>query len=465
MFAIILFVLLLFTPPAYAITVDAIDLSNRAYFDAALNEINNAKKEIDVAMYLIYIDYGDIDNPAYKLVDALINAKSRGVAVKVYLNNDNNEAYQLLKSAGIDAFLIKPALKVHAKLIVIDGTTVIDGSANWTSNALLENFESNNLIRSIEFAQTKLALFETLKNNIAPEPVVKPVPSVTIPADFITNPKLGPQMVNDSDVRPFEFYLLLLKAQKAGEAIVIDYLKTGQDLGIPVNASRSYRQQIRLFADKLKTKYNLIDYTLSKKNALTITLTPAGQSPAFSLPLAFWDYGINKALRLREQFAYLAALNEQSIAQPKPFWQMGQEDLAKKYSIDNVLFSYSFQALKKLDLIQIFPARADDGNYIGRGANCYRVKPVVSPEDKAKAWGALEKAHGAEMVKTAVTLAAMLDEENNIDSVKTIIRFIEEYKLPAVEEAVKRLAKYSDGNPLKNLRYLEGVIRNVVNGT
>ena len=80
LYAIIAALSLFLCLPAQAVTVDATDLSNRAYFDAALNEINNAKKEIDVAMYLIYIDYGDITNPAYKLVDALINAKSREIA-------------------------------------------------------------------------------------------------------------------------------------------------------------------------------------------------------------------------------------------------------------------------------------------------------------------------------------------------------------------------------------------------
>jgi len=57
---VLLFVfVLLFVKPTYAISVDVTDISNRAYYDATFTELNNAKQEIDVAMYALYAHKAD----------------------------------------------------------------------------------------------------------------------------------------------------------------------------------------------------------------------------------------------------------------------------------------------------------------------------------------------------------------------------------------------------------------------
>lgn len=52
-----------------------------------------------------------------------------------------------------------------------DEETVIDGSTNWTSNALFENYESAEILKGKEFAKIKLGLFEELKKAVV---VVEP---------------------------------------------------------------------------------------------------------------------------------------------------------------------------------------------------------------------------------------------------------------------------------------------------
>jgi HKD family nuclease len=449
-----------FTAMADAITVDVVDISNRAYFPALITELNNAKENITVAMYAFFLPQGEEGGSAYKLFNALLDAHARGVEVTVYLNHDNQNAYNLLKEAGINTFLLNSKTKLHAKLIIIDNATVIEGSANWTDNAINDNAESNSIFRSTEFAKTKAAFFETLKTQIAPEPKTKVVPSVDIPVDFLLKPQFAPRMVADSDVRPFQLYLLLLKSQN-NQPITLDYLKTGQALGIPIDSHSSYRQQIRLFAEKLKTKYDLIDYTFDKKNQLIVAIKPCSSTARFSVPVTFWDYGYAKTLRLREQFSYLASVNEQATT-TKAYWSKGQEELAKKYSIDNVLFCYSFRVLKQLDIIEIIPGRAIGDDYLNRGTNLYRVKTLISEQDKAKIWKKLEKQYTPDAVKIARNFAATFDEANNISTVKAMIKLMLHYPTSAIEEAIKRISNYGDENPLKNVRYLEGIIKNVV---
>ena len=87
-----------------------------------------------------------------ELLIALKHAKERGVKVRIILekrvmSDDNIATFQALKTYGID---VKWASKLftltHAKFLIIDGTTVIIGSHNFSDNALTSNREASVLI-------------------------------------------------------------------------------------------------------------------------------------------------------------------------------------------------------------------------------------------------------------------------------------------------------------------------------
>ena len=90
----------------------------------------------------------------WSLTKALVEAKERGVDVKVLLNPSeidgnrlNEKSAETLKKAGVEVKWFVPdektGSKLHAKMGVFDGQEVILGSANWSGNGLQWNREAN----------------------------------------------------------------------------------------------------------------------------------------------------------------------------------------------------------------------------------------------------------------------------------------------------------------------------------
>jgi len=391
----------IFCAQARAASVEAVDISGRSYAESVVQELNAAREEIYVAMYSMYLRYGEENSLVYKLVDALIAARRRGVFVRVYLdkspvigndirhlNKGNDIAYKMLKDAGAAVSFIQPALKLHEKLIVIDGETVIDGSTNWTEKALLENAESAEILRGKDFAKLKLARIGELEKYAA-APEVSPralLDKVRVRNSFLEEDRFAPMMVTVGDRYAFDLYLLLLREfkEKGRASISIDYVKTAGQLGIKVETKHSsYRRYIRWAAHKLKTRYGLIDYTIDKSGALEVLLLDYAQaskdysmpeSGYFNLPIAYWEYGLDRQLLLRAKFAYMAATYEQEIARPRLWWRRGLKGLSEKYHIDESTMDYGLRQLKKLDLIEVKHSRIKPGqDYKDRKPNEYRL--------------------------------------------------------------------------------------------
>ena len=101
-----------------------------------LAAIEDARKSIRVKMFVF-------SDP--RLLDAVIAAKKRGVAVRIMLNagrrdgdDDNAESRKLLRSAGIDVADGNPDFALtHEKSMVVDDTRAFVKSLNWS----VENLE------------------------------------------------------------------------------------------------------------------------------------------------------------------------------------------------------------------------------------------------------------------------------------------------------------------------------------
>ena len=110
---------------------------------------------MDIAQF--YVTHPD-------LIDALCFLSSRKkVHVRLLVDSSMGEAAQQttldkLTRDGVEIFLITPPRhgKMHMKCLVVDGHTVITGSANWTQQAFDLNFEDTLIIASDELAHRYL---------------------------------------------------------------------------------------------------------------------------------------------------------------------------------------------------------------------------------------------------------------------------------------------------------------------
>jgi phosphatidylserine/phosphatidylglycerophosphate/cardiolipin synthase-like enzyme len=110
-----------------------------------INLISQARKSVYVAIYSFTRD---------GLARALIDAKKRGVEVKVVIEEENaygqGSDYQMLKDAGIDIRLDGNPALMHHKFMIVDGELVVTGSYNWSTAAEDRNDENFVVIRDKE---------------------------------------------------------------------------------------------------------------------------------------------------------------------------------------------------------------------------------------------------------------------------------------------------------------------------
>ena len=97
-------------------------LFGQDYQQALHKYINQADTSVTMAMYFIYPNFEDEDNPINQLLDDLVAAQKRGVNVKVVLENSkfnvSRAAYQFLKENGVNVCFDTPFGGFKGKTIV-----------------------------------------------------------------------------------------------------------------------------------------------------------------------------------------------------------------------------------------------------------------------------------------------------------------------------------------------------------
>lgn len=122
-----------------------------------LLKINEAEESIDISMYT----FTDLI-----LADALINAKERGVEVRIYL--DRSQVYARYTQS---IYFVQKELEVrissnryimHNKFAVIDSELLITGSYNWTKAANNKNDENVMIVDCLSTVEIYQDQFENL---------------------------------------------------------------------------------------------------------------------------------------------------------------------------------------------------------------------------------------------------------------------------------------------------------------
>jgi phosphatidylserine/phosphatidylglycerophosphate/cardiolipin synthase-like enzyme len=160
------------------------------YCQAVLEAIAGAQGSIDALISSVSLD----DNP---ILPALAAAADRGVIVRALLDESdwapaitakNQPTLSYFLQQGIEARFDDPAVTLHAKLVIVDGSTVILGSSNWNRYALTEHRQADVLIHSCMIA----AFYVDYFNVLWADDVLDQGVAITLPDTFGVQPLVLP---------------------------------------------------------------------------------------------------------------------------------------------------------------------------------------------------------------------------------------------------------------------------------
>jgi len=123
-------------------------VNDREYYSELHALLSSAKTSIHMVEFeLKYYEKfkGSLQN---QIVQDLIDAKERGVDVRIVMDEFSNEnnAFDVLTARGVGIKLDSENVTTHAKLVIVDGKAVLVGSTNLSYYALEKNNEANVLI-------------------------------------------------------------------------------------------------------------------------------------------------------------------------------------------------------------------------------------------------------------------------------------------------------------------------------
>jgi phosphatidylserine/phosphatidylglycerophosphate/cardiolipin synthase-like enzyme len=126
-------------------------------------KIRAAKKSLQIALFTL-------THPT--LLDEIIDAHRRGVYVCPIIDmhsglGASKKAVEALRRAGVRVLMSKGIQLLHHKFILIDGETLVTGSANWTKAAFYKN--SDCLLVLHHLNKTQKAFMDRLWNRIESE--------------------------------------------------------------------------------------------------------------------------------------------------------------------------------------------------------------------------------------------------------------------------------------------------------
>ena len=131
--------------------------------------INSAKRYIYIPTFLITHD---------ELAQSLINAKKRGIDVKMIVDATNpfmpRSKVKMLRASGIPVKIENYAGKLHSKSIIIDDKYIIAGSMNFSKSGENKNDENALIIEDERLAKYYRGFFEYLWNKV-PDKYLKQV--------------------------------------------------------------------------------------------------------------------------------------------------------------------------------------------------------------------------------------------------------------------------------------------------
>lgn len=467
------------------------DISGTKYFPAVKEALAKAEKSIKVVMFTIETPLAGENSKVSQLIDAVIQAKNRGVDVEVILDQNvdfvgrrhpsdweveikSTRAYKRLKDAGIKVYYDEPARYAHCKTVIIDKKIVILGSTNWTESAFDNSIETDVLVNSAELADEILKYLKTIKIDESAENNFEVTgPTTRIGWDFLENPGLAPQMVKMSAMRDFDVYLYLLwkfDGNREGK-LTLSYEDMAKYLGIYEGwTTTDYRRQIIRALRELEQRYKLIKFEPRFAKEAVITLLDykepqkaygIPQEQAFELTNDYFNFGWNRELFLRAKFCLLINTEYFQMSDVKPFWSESLPTLTKQFGgIDRSVIILGMQELRRKKLIEVKYDELTGKPYDDKAPKMYKLLKFYDPKELALKLKAIEDKYGREAYAKARGYAEIVFEENNPAVVEDIILKTRQYGDEKIKKAFDIVVQKNTDNPKKSYGYVVGIIEN-----
>ncbi len=145
-----------FTPDNYVASIMPLIRSAKKTFVMQTQYINPPKSTPSPSTAT-----GQSDEVLESLISAIAELIREGVDVKLILSEfESQDKIELLKDRGIPPELIKIQVNVHNKGIVVDSSTVVVGSQNWSPQGVSTNRDASVIIHNSEAAQYWERIFD-----------------------------------------------------------------------------------------------------------------------------------------------------------------------------------------------------------------------------------------------------------------------------------------------------------------
>jgi len=489
------------TASAYCYQAEVADISGTKYFPAAIEALSNAKKSINLVMFVIELSAYKENLKADQLIDGLIKAKQRGVEVEVILDQNVDfvqrrstsdweakiksiRAYKRLREAGIKVYYDEPVRYTHAKTMIIDNNIAILGSTNWTEASFNKSNEVNVLIKSKDLAEEILNYIKTIKIDENIEKYLDFIgPSTPVSWEFMENPALAPQMAKERDERAFDIYVYLLKEFKGrtGVKLTVSYEGLAKYLGIYEGwVNSDYRRQITKVLKKLEQKYKLIKFEKSYGKDVTIMLVDYESGDGsiflessygkiepspdfFELPDDYFNFGWNRNLSLRAKFCYFINLAYADISDSKPFWSKSVVTIIKQFGgVDRGVIAKGMGELRRKRLIEVKYDTLTGKPYDQRLPKMYKILRLYDPKVLELKLKGVEEQYGKAAYAKARKYAEIVFEENNPEVIADIILKTSQYGKKKVKKAFGIVAWKNIDNPKRTYSYVVGIIERML---
>ncbi|MDP3042691.1 MAG: phospholipase D-like domain-containing protein [Candidatus Omnitrophota bacterium] len=446
---------------------DVVPLCNQEYFPAAQKGIAQAKKSIQLVMYLISFNQEDQHSKVSQLMDELIKAKLRGVEVKVILDyqssfsktatQSNYRAFRFLKDNGIDVYFDGARVYTHNKAMVIDERIVISGSHNWSDAALTSNNETSFLINSPKLAKQLLDEFSRIKLS---GPELEEGSGVSFPCWAMGKKGVVPEILRRRNERGFDIWLLLLRDfdGNAGGVVDTNYEVLAEDLGLLKYMDRpTYRTEINRLLRVLNKLYKLVEIDTKFNQPIKIRLLRKVEGESFSIPRTYWDYGWADRLNMDAKACLLINLAELGRKQQSLEWMLTRLQIAEKYGIDRRVLYSGMKALRDFNIIDVRYSSIDEG-YENRMPSTTVFLGLYDMHEFEQGLKRLEDAYGRGLITKSREYAFVVFKGYDLNVIEMIASFINTYGATKVDEAFKIVEQKSPDNPKRTFGYVIGIL-------